>query len=64
MKLNCPVISVASNVPAVLQHKCQQVEQTPESDVCMYTSEMVKKTFLSQVLLSASATIRAETFHK
>lgn len=36
-KLNCPVISVPRNVPAVLGHTCQQAEQTPESDVFMYT---------------------------
>lgn len=36
-KLNCPVISVPRNAPAVLGHKCQQMVQTRESDVFMYT---------------------------
>lgn len=36
MKLNCPVISVPRNVPAALGHECEQVEQTPESAVCVY----------------------------
>lgn len=33
MKLNSPITSVPSNVPAAL--RCQQVEQTPETDAHM-----------------------------
>lgn len=43
----------------MLRPRCQQVEQTPETDV-----RRAKKTFLSQVLLSASATVQDEVFQK
>lgn len=59
MKLNCPITNVPRNVPAVLIPKCQQVEQTPETD-----AHMAKKTFLSQVLLFASTTVQDEVCQK
>lgn len=60
MKFNGPVIIVPRNTPTVLRQKCQQVEQTPESDVCMYIPR--KLSYCRE--LTSNAAEQAETFQK